>query len=262
MRWFSNLKIRAKVLLGVGVILVLLIGVSIFASLQLLSQSERYNDLRKGSIYSQVYALRMVYNMTGLRRTAASMPMHAPGPYVENIISLREEALVYVDGYTYYMDLLRTNIINDLSLNQNGRAVILGYITELETLVQIYTNTILGDVYNNAIAGNWAESRMGIISQWDNITRIVELLFIIDTLSVNHMYEQTAVIEADSQRDFIIVIALNIIFALIALVIGFILASGISRPVQRLLSLSKDIVAGRLNINTVQTTKDEIGELT
>ncbi|MCL1924050.1 MAG: methyl-accepting chemotaxis protein [Defluviitaleaceae bacterium] len=261
MNWFNNLKIRAKVLLSIGVILTLLIGVSIFASIQIFSQSNSYNVLIAGPISAEIYTVRTIAAINDLRRIVATMPMHAEGGHTSYINNLLGELDTNVPYIEHFIGRLRTTI-SYLDIDNTLLNNLLGQLTELESLVNSYVSVGRGAIFNQAMAGNSEASRVAAIGEWDNLERMMEILNSVDDFTTIYMEDQIAIISNAATRDFSIVMILNIVFAIIGILLAFILSGGISRPINRLLGISRDVVAGRLNINTTETTKDEIGELT
>ena len=263
MTWFNNLKIKVKILIGMGSVVLVLAALNLFSALQIFNVSANYNYLIEGPMHAEIYTTRTLASINGLRRATNSMVAEAPDPNLATIASLHSEIVNYINDFNNYVSNLRQNITTDEFMNVTSRNILLGQITEIEQTVSAYATVALNIIHPYSVAGNWVNARESVVSQFANMDRITYIFSEIDLFTTSYMEEQISSISAAANTTFVIILTINVIILIIAILIALFISNRISRPIHRLLSISRDIAAGRLNINTTSNlSTDEVGELT
>ena len=85
---FMNLAIRAKLLVGFGIVIALSLGMAIFSVVQLNEVRNNYGSLLDGAVTRSQTSLLAQSNVRAVRRTLTGMVMHAPTANVAAINSL------------------------------------------------------------------------------------------------------------------------------------------------------------------------------
>ena len=261
--WFNNLKIKIKILLGMGSVVLLLAALNLFSALQIFQTSTNYNYLISGPMYTEIYAVRVHTNVNGLRRATNSIVGEAPDPNLTTIASLHAEVVNYINNINYYLFHLRQNVVDDVQIDSNSRNLILSYVSEIEEIVAAYANASLTVIHPYSASGNWEAAREAVVSQFANMDRINQIFYELDAFTTNYMENQIDSITTSATTTFTIILVLNVAILVIAISLALFIATRISKPIHRLLGISRDITSGRLNVNvTDNVSRDEVGELT
>ena len=264
MKWFSNIKIRSKMVIGFGAVILLSIFMAVYAIVQINGVNNDYQQLLNGAVERRGAALRTQSNIRAMRRTLTQTGMMAPTANETSINNLynemrgfHESALAALADYDYSVNndpqfsqadrIYRTNVSNEI------RALLDRYIYELAVPARTYA--LAGD-HNGimALAGGGGHIINTLIESSDYLREMADAALVYNS--------NAAVASANSSVVFLIAIALTIV--LIAVVLALFVARSISKPVNDLVSLARHVSDGQLNINIDRSkiTNDEIGTLT
>ena len=264
MKWFYNLKIKSKLLVGFGAVLVLVAALVLYALIQVNSINTQYHDVINHSVAARDAILRAQSDARGFRRIVASTVMHAPTGNTAVINSLHQEGLALFESSAQavndYEQAVRTtpNLAQAYIDQRMSRAV------EFRQMLNSYRDNIFMPVTSYALAGNHAAALAQVQSGEDIINRLVAVSLELAAMSDTLMDEQVNAAFNLADRSIYVLIAVSIAIFVISLILALSISRIISRPVTRLVSLTREVAAGNINVNVDKDgiTNDEIGELT
>ena len=267
MRWFSNLRIRSKLVLGFGVVIVLAVILVAIAVTQLFTVNRDYEAIFDGAVTRRNAANTVQSNVRGYRRVVANAVMIAPlTEYSYRVMHLDEQ---FIEAEAMRDEIwAQLDIFDESARGQEGEpaawlAERLGESAEARRLFDEYRQVLIL-VRQYAYEGNHAAAYEATIEGRDIVTELIELTDRMVDAANGRM--ETDISDASSSANMAmwIVIGIAAVIVGVALVIALVIARIISRPVQRLVALTSDVSDGNLNINMNRSnlTTDEIGLLT
>ena len=264
MQWFNNLKIRAKMIVGFGAVIVLAIFLAVYAVSQIAGVSTDYQALLDGAVTRQLTALRSESNTRALRRTFTQMGMQALSGNTVLINSIYDEMRIFHADLLLALDEYDYSVNNDPLFDQADRNSRLALSQNIRVLAAQYVNTVNVPAHRYAIQGNLdaivniANIHGGMIN---DLVAASQELYDIATEAVNTSRADSIAAAAAAQT---ILIVVAIVIVLAAAAIAFLIAGAISKPISNLVTLAESVSAGQLNINIDRSrvTKDELGDLT
>ena len=269
MKWFSNLKIRTKLLLSFGAIIIMATVLAVIAISQLNTINREYDIIIEGTIARRDSSRVAQSEIRALRRVVAASAMHAARPASEEYEMLR--ALNALNAEALNMRTIAMNALDDYDFstnnqpgqNQNWRDVRLGMSRDVRATLEEYWD-IFERVQGYARVGDHTRALAYITTNNDTITKLIEQTAAMIEMTTTSMAANTAEVQNTANNAVITVIIIAVAIIITAFVMAITMASVISKPIQNLVRLAKDVVAGKLNINMNRDilTRDEIGDLT
>jgi methyl-accepting chemotaxis protein len=262
-RWFDNLKIRNKILIGFGFLLAMVIVLAIIAINALSNTGDRYQSILFHQATGVEEVLTIQSNVRGLRRVSASMIMHSPGPNTTNISNLYTEGRAFIADALENIEKFRFNISTDTHTNREILNVIEQNLVILEDYFNKYVTNVFEPVHTLTTAGDWDASIQLVSQENATIVTLIEVTTNLVGIISNQMHFQSTEAMATSTRTFYTLIGIVMAISFVAIFVAFYITSLIAKPLTRLVSISDDISEGRLNVNrTSDISKDEVGQLT
>ena len=269
MKWFRNMKIKAKMLLSFFVLIALMMGLSVFAIIQM-------NDIHAQNVYAsnfpserETVILDFQINMRDLRRIAASIVMYAPLNDPSKIEPLIKDADAAYDLCIGALDKYDNLLITDLRFEQSYITERLEKIDDLRGLIKEYYEEIVNAAAKSALSGDYmdaisvAENSRNITTQMRNST--IELVD--NANAVSREADKAASDRVILAR--VLVIVITAITALMAIGIALYVAGLLSKPLIQLSAFMRragatgDIKLTATDVavlNTYGQNKDEIGD--
>ncbi|MCL2620318.1 MAG: methyl-accepting chemotaxis protein [Defluviitaleaceae bacterium] len=263
MKWFNNIKIGGKMIVGFGAVIAVVIFLAVFAWVQISGLSSDYQYLMNQSYVRRQAAMEAQSNIRAIRRTLTGTVMHAPNGDQVAIRSLYNEmrgfeaaviqAMADYDATLAVSNFDQANIDLRLAMSSN-----------VLSLTRQYIDQIFMPAHHYAMAGNHTSALATVTGGADIVEEVVYATNYLVNMAGNAIVNNTATIVQSSQNTQNLVILISALVVVIAIVLAIAIARAIAKPIQNLVTLTSQVSAGQLNINMDQSkvTKDEIGMLT
>jgi methyl-accepting chemotaxis protein len=266
MKWFNDRTIRAKMIIGFGVVIALAIALAVIALMQMTYVTGYYQDVLNGAAVRRGAANSIQGNMMAFRRTVANSVMVAPleeGYRIRELNALQTEANTAYTRVVNYLNIYEESVRTQPDRDDAWRNNFLGMSKELRDLFDKYRD-ILNDVQHYARLGDYQSAYNATEISREVGSSLVALTTEMSQSADTAMDEGAANAAVAAGRARTLVTAITVGIVLLAVVIAFAIAQFIAKPVQDLLKLTTDVSKGNLNINMDRTriTRDEIGMLT
>jgi methyl-accepting chemotaxis protein len=266
MKWFYDLSIRAKLIGGFAIVIILAVVLTVMAIVQMGNVSDAYNFLLDGAVYRRGLANAAQSNVRGYRRVVTSSVMVAPLSYEERdeeLTNLLSEAEDMRDEIYGFLDAYEHSARTQPGLEDAVRANLLRMAGEARRLFDEYREVLI-TTQRYARAGNHQAAFDTTIEGRDIVAALIEITDEMVAMANNSMDVGIADASDVASTATFMVTAIAVVIVILALIIAFLIAQIISKPVQNLVKLTTDVRNGNLNINMDRSrlTKDEIGMLT
>jgi len=261
MKWFNNLKIKSKMIVGFALIIIMLTGMALFAINRLNKITVLYSNTIKYpvTIRSAITETQSAYN--DLRRITSLITAFAPLNESAKIDKLYQDAVsayeLAVNTIQEFEQLLNENPL----ISEEEREIRLERAETLKSYVQRYKNEICDPITAMARNGDYDRcieivNNMGTFA--DEVSAITaqmcELANIVEERSSNN-----ALVTANQSKMLLVVIFA--VSGVISVILAMLIASLIARPIRNMTDVANNVAKGNLNVNIDTSTKDETGML-
>jgi len=289
MKFLRNLKIRSKLFIGFGIVLLFLLGVAVLGVLTVREMNTHYTNVLENSVdrYSSLH--HMSTSLMDIRRVVALVALHS-GQFnnLGTLEELQNEANVATDGVLQYLLKYQNNLRLDPDLEESERTYRLNISYQLGRVVEQYRSEIINGILVEAQRGQERISdaggeeylslsdRLNIADYRSNSVNLIlrgqGIMIQIEALysDLMHLYSQdrTNIVEIMAETTSLTMLSMTgisfaafVVCAGVALLINWL----ISKPVKTLVTALEDVSQGRLNVNLGNDSEsmpnDEIGEL-
>jgi two-component system, sensor histidine kinase and response regulator len=220
MKWFNNLKIKSKMIIGFALIIIMLTGMTLFAINRLNKVAVTYSNTIKYPVGVKNAILQTQSAYRDMRRTTNAIIAYAPQGDPAKIDKLYQDAVsayeLAVNTTHEFEELIRTNPL----LNEEERRIRLDHANILKNYVQRYRIEVCDPIMDAAHTGDYNRC----IEIADNQEPFVDEV----RAHIIELYELASIIEERSSNDALITanrtnILLVVILA-VSVVISVILA--------------------------------------
>ena len=269
MKWFYNMKIKAKMLLSFFIIIALMIGLSVLAIVVLDAVDGENDYALEYAVKRETSMLRLQVNMRDFRRVVASITMYAPlddavitKTYISDANAYYEGCLKALDSYENYVrtdpKFTPAEIDERVQKADNVR----------ESIVQ-YKNVIFGTVAEHALKGDHKSAVEAVIAGAGIIAEMTDTVGKLTETAVETAAKAQADATDMARQASVMIVVIAIVAALIAIVVALYVAKILSKPLILLsdfmkkagstgdLALTEDDIA---SIRTYSDNKDEMGQ--
>jgi two-component system, sensor histidine kinase and response regulator len=261
MKWFNNLKIKSKMIVGFALIIMMLTGMALFAINRLNKVTVLYGNTIKYpvTIRSAITETQSSYN--DLRRITSIITAFAPLNDPARIDRLYQDAvLAYelaVNTIQEFEQLMKENPL----LSEEEREIRLERAETLKNYVQRYKSEACDPIMNAASTGDY-DRCIEIVNSMGTFADEISALTV-------QMCELANVVEERSSNDALVTanqskMLLIVIFAfsgVISVILALLIASLIARPIRNMTEVANNVAKGNLNVTIDTSTKDETGML-
>jgi len=264
MKWFNNISIRAKMILGFGAVIVLAIILSVYALIQVANIGSMYQDLVDHATSRHTNSLLAQSYVRAMRRTLTQTGMMAPTENAASINGLYTEfrdfyrsAHVALDDYDY-------SVRTDPDFTQAERDYRLALSGSVRTLLEQYANQLMIPARDMALVGD----HDGILALAGGAGALINSLITATdymmSMASDAMTATNNQAMTTTETTATLLVVISVVIIIVAILLALFVAQAISKPVKQLVELTGHVSAGRLNINLDHSkiTKDEIGMLT
>lgn len=259
MKWFNNLSIRWKLVLGYGIIIALFIILSIISIATLNNVDSEYSYLLDYPQKRLTILKEAKNDVSNIRRTAITAALFSGD--VEQVNNYYNQfKQVYIDTLD---NLDKYCQINDSDMKRDPE-IIKKYqnkIDMIKTDLEKYDTQIVSKVMEFSLNGQQKEAVEVLL---DGSKIIIDTSDILDGLVSSaeaFSNEVSAKTTENKNKSDALLILLSAFIVLLSIAIALFIGNSLANPIRRLVNIADDLVSGNLNINKTETTKDEVGHL-
>lgn len=249
MKWYYNLKIRTKLLLGFAIVAIIASVLGIIGVINLNNTDDAYSEMYDN------YGLGMAY-MGDVGIPFNRIRLNLLNLVVDKNMANKNEYVKLIDGYKQKMtesfDAYAKSAVDADDIKNCEE-----FQTQLDKFLPLAEK-----VRNLALANQEEQALILLRNEVDpiagNINSMVDEMF---DRNVNGGNSTSAELSAASYRTEISMLIILIICVIIAIALGLFIATSISRPIKKLVNVSDNLATGDVSVNVEATSKDEIGML-
>ncbi|MDR2904134.1 MAG: HAMP domain-containing protein, partial [Clostridiales bacterium] len=265
MKLFQNMKIGKKLAVGFGIVLVLLVGLALFAIYTALKIDGNYTYLIDYPDTRRVLWTQTETETQLIRRSVSHAGFFFGTPEGDQNIDDMEATIAesFTDLNNTF-SALRTSLENDVKKTEAERATLLAEVDECQSLSEQWSTGMVTPIINALRDGDIALARSLFTENSTLATKLIEQIEAHMSVSATVAADMNVATTASSMSS----VGLFALIAFVTLIIGIVLAllitGAITKPVNRLMQLVHQIADGNLNVNLdrANIAKDEIGMLT
>ncbi|MCL1863499.1 MAG: HAMP domain-containing protein, partial [Defluviitaleaceae bacterium] len=278
MQAIRNMKIKSKLFLGFGVVLLALVVVAFMGATDVMEVDRRYGDTIEYTVYRYGQMLELDTELMDIRRLVTTIALQS-GQFPDQLGSIEEleaQALSTANNVSAIVGRFRTNLIADPHMDEATRAIRITQADEIERLIYRYLDETVETVMEYARRGRTYLAAGGeTIAQYREaaVYSIVdgrEIMADIDVLSEEILSGLRAIMDGVQEEMYqfsfqtmLTLVVISVIGAGMGIGAALLIASLISKPVNELVGTLTNVASGNLNINMkTDLPKDEIGIMT
>ena len=264
MKKFADLKIRTKMFVGFGTIIVLLILLTVYSLGQITNIRGYFNYAIRHPIHGEVRILEFRGAVREFRRIAATIPSFAHTGDTAQIDNYNRLAIAAYNAGLEALDRFDEGMAVDPRVPQDVINAVLSDTAEMRRLFTEYLNTVYTPLVAAARLGNVEEADAYLMLGAPIVGALAE--------SVDELLGLANAVAADSVRSaeqvadgtFRLLIIFGILIILVAIAFALFVSYATSSPIQKLRNIVFDVSKGHMDVNIDRSniSKDEIGMLT
>jgi len=261
MRWFNNLKIKSKMIIGFALIIIMLTGMALFAVSRLNKITVIYSNTIKYpvTIKGAIIETQSAYN--DLRRITSSIIAFTPLGDSARIDKLYQEAVSAYEQAVNTVKKLEKLIGESPLLNEGEKRIRLERADALKDYMQRYRSEICDPIMNAARTGNYdrcVEIANGMGTFADEVSALSIEMYKLASI-VEERSSNNALVTADQSK--ILLIAIIMVSVVISILLAMLIALLIARPIKNMIDIADDVAKGNLDVHIDTSAKDETGML-
>jgi len=268
MKWFHNLKIKAKMILSFSIVIALLAALAVFSSLQMSAVDNQNTYASQYPGGREVAILDFQSATRELRRVVATMTMYAPlndetriTPLVDEATAAYNDCIAALNDYDYLT-------ANDPVFTQEEKDTRLAKSSMLRDIINRYNAETRRVVELSALRGEYEAAVEAVILGAGLIGEMGDTTTEMLTAAIRSADEAITAATATSDQASLFIVIVAVVAALISVVIALYIAGFISKPLTLLsafmekagstgdITLSPEDV---VNIGKHASYKDELG---
>jgi signal transduction histidine kinase/CheY-like chemotaxis protein/HAMP domain-containing protein/HPt (histidine-containing phosphotransfer) domain-containing protein len=261
MRWYSNLKIRYKLLFTFGIPVILLVVLAVLAVVQLGNVDKKYNNLITTSMWRQNNISIAIADMQKLRYINSIKDYLIKINADENEFStLQKKFDELAEQFINNLNSYSANVSMDTNLPESEKQKRIEYINgTLNLFINEYqaktreldgyryvdeqeTDRIKGEIFD---AGNVISERL------DTFYRFITFM----------VQEISADTSANSKKAIILLINMTIVLVILSFLVSRYLGRRIKKPITKMMNAMQEISKGNLSYPIRSDNNDELGIL-
>jgi len=230
MKWFKNLKIQSKMIIGFALIIVMLTGMALFAINRLHKVTVTFGDTIKYPITIRSDVLKTQSEYRDLRRITNAIIVHTLQGDLAKIDKLYQDAVSAYESAVNTIQVIEELLKANPLLNENERSIRLERAELLNSYIQTYKNEVCDPIVAAARTGDYNRS-IEIANNMDTLVDEARALTL-------ELYELADTIEKKSSNNarttaswtsglLVVILAVSVIisFILALLITSFITAA-------------------------------------
>jgi len=227
MSWFTNLKIKTRIIVSFALVVTLMVMISVFAVTQLTSVNEVNDHIMYYTRDRAVTMLQLQNNISNYRRLIVSMAMYAPLNDSVMVEQLAHQAfdeynriLEEVERYTHYVNA-------DPYLTQWDRQTHLESVNYIREAMLQYKTNVNDIVANAALIGDYNRAVEAIITGTPITARMMEVVYELIYYAEDTMESEIYTLANTTDQSIIIIVMLTVLSAVTTLIIALYLEKSI-----------------------------------
>jgi len=261
MKWFNDLKIKSKMIIGFALIIMMLTSMALFAINRLNKVAVIYSNTIKYpvTIRSAIIETQSAYN--DLRRITSIITAFAPLGDSAKIDKLYHDAVsayeTAMNTIQEFEQLMKTNPL----LNEHERSIRLERADTLKNYVQQYKSEACDAIMNAARIGDY-DWCIEIINKQGTSADETRLL-IIEMCDLANIVEERSnnYALATANQSKLLLVVIFVISVVISVILAMLIALLIAKPIRNMTDVANNVVEGNLNVHIDTSAKDETGML-
>ena len=249
MKWYLNLKVGVKLIIGFILVAIIagIIGIVGAVNIKTIDDADtRLYETMTVPLGEMVTIVESYQRMRGNVKDLVLATTPAEIADIEERIKLRNEE------FNTYLTSFQKTLFTD-----EGR----GLVENIFTLKARYDQLVL-EVIDHVKAGDEAAALSIINGECNDIrTEIEKDVARLVELKINGATETAADNAAIANRAMIIMITLVVVGIIVSILLGYLISNVIKKPLNKMVLVAKEIADGNLDVELDIHTKDEVGEL-
>jgi PAS domain S-box-containing protein len=261
MNWFDNLKMKAKIILGFALFIILITSIVLFAVYRLNEVALTYNNALKYpvSIRDLITETHVAFN--DLRTMTNKMVAYADHDDTEYIKSVYKDAVsAYEQAINYIHDFQKLLKVNPL-LNEDERNVRLTNADLLEMSVRRYKDDICDPIMKAAVTGDYEKAMEILNTTGEQLNETKSLVFKMRELAAFVVERSSHNAQVTAVQSKTMLGITSVASVVISILLALLIASLIANPIKIMTAVANDVAKGNLNVNIDTSAKDETGML-
>jgi len=269
MKWFQNMKIQKKMLVSFFVLIALLVGLAVFAIIQMNAVDTQNTYAGKFPGEREIAMLHLQSAATDLRRVVVAMTMYTPLNDITKITPLITEAATAYNLCLEALDYYEDRVNNDPTFDAAEKSTRVTKANALRENIRQYKTEICDVTEEYAKVGNYDEAvkvaAAGASIIVDMIAYSSELL----EIAADSADKADKAASDTAQQANMLIIIIAVVASLFAVIVALYVASLISKPLITLSTFMKKAGAtGDISLSAQDAeligrfanTKDELGD--
>jgi len=261
MRWFNNLKIKSKMIIGFALIIIMLTGMALFAVSRLNKVTVIYNNTIRYpvTIRRAIMETQSAYNE--LRRLTTGMIAFTLQGDSAKIDKLYKDAVLVYEQAVYTVEEFENSLKVSPLLNEKERKIRIESANALNNYIQRYKNEVCDPIMSAARAGNYdrcmeiAGSMGTLAEEVSELTdKMCELSNVVEERSIND-----ALVTANQSK--MLLVTIFAISVVLSIVLAMLIALLIAGPIKNMIDVADNVAKGNLDVYIDTSAKDETGML-
>jgi len=268
MAWFKDLKIKMKMLVSFGVVIILMVGLSVFGVFNIKNIYNDFTYVVDYPVKEEVLLRDFRSELRELRRNSSAIVMFITAKDIERINSSTQNGAAAYAACLQLLDDVESLVRSSQRTTDAEKREMLGYITDIRRDLQTYKTDVFDPVVAAALAGDYDQAMVYFLGAVNIIASLTNgsnnLVEIVDNIA------NSATAATKTQTDYVIllVIIVSIAVALIALLLAFFMSGLIGEVRYMAMAIHHLGTRGDLNFDAevlesaqkCSTWKDEIGD--
>ena len=265
MQWFKNLRIRIKMIISFGLVIILFGVTAAFAVYHIGTIEAAYNNVLAYPLQSSNVIRDFRTESRELQRLVATIAAETgyAATGADRIEELYKDATSAYDQATGLIEDYRKIYRSNPALDSDAIAKRDNQTADLYNLIKKYKDETLDPMYQTALTGtDGYQAVMGLlVNNEDTLESLRQLAADMSDTVSKTADTGTAKAKAEAETARSTVLFFSIAAIIISIVLAVIIASVISKPIQKLIEVAGHVSKGRLNVNLDTSLKDETGVL-
>jgi len=259
MTLIKNLRIGAKLALGFGLLLALVLVLAVYAIYALSSTAESYQRIQDGPQARYLLLENMDMAITDMRHKSTLIALYSGDT---ERISAHEAELDDLREYVRNLaQRFRDNLVADPVMSQDARNTRTGQINSLENSILAYVNNHILPIQAAAHANDLSEA-IHLIYVKSHADEAIDAEFnaLFGEISA-YLTQANADNTASTNASIRTKIIVSAVIFVLGIVIAIVITRLITRPINEIVGTVNDVAHGHLNVNIRTDSKDETGDL-
>ena len=263
-----NMKIQSKLFLGFALLLVITAVVAGYGAYNMMSVRDQYSYVLQYPANRRSLLRDVEVGFMETRRVMNRISMYGgESEYREireaGIVGQQQLLNQRRSDIVSYIEQFRASLAADPFVDEASRAMQMDRLENLQTLILHYIDHYIGITMNAARDGDLLTAIEVTRGAGATVNQAYVHFYDIFNFIENYMATIDDELSNVVDQTFATMLILTIIGIVLGIAIALLISGSIVKPTRQLLSLVKDVSAGRLNVNIDHSnlSKDEIGTL-